>query len=125
MEKRRFSRIPFHAPVSMSSRGRTYRGEVENVSHGGMFVRTYDDLDSGEQVLVTVNFHEGDSQLTVTMPGTVARQTRDGVAVQSPYIDTHSLIQFEYMMASNSSHQERLMTDFIDYFTAQQERHLM
>ena len=125
MEKRKFSRIPFHAPVSVSSRGRTYAGEVENVCHGGMFIKTYGDFNSGELVLVSVNFNEGKSRLCVTMPGNVARQTSDGVALYSPHIDTHSLIHFEYMMASNSDKKDRLMTDFIDYVTAQQERQLM
>jgi Tfp pilus assembly protein PilZ len=124
MEKRKFSRVPFHAPVFVSSRGRTYLGEVENVSHGGMFVKTYGDFNSGEQVLVSVSFQEGNSQLSVTMPGKVARQTSDGVALHSPHIDTHSLIHFEYMLASNNK-PENLMTDFIDYVTSQQERHLL
>ena len=125
MEKRRFSRVPFHAPVFVSSRGKTYAGEVENVCHGGMFIKTYGDFNSGDQVLVSVNFHEGSSQLSVTMPGTVARQTSDGVALNSPHIDTHSLIHFEYMLSSNCNSQEQLMTDFIDYVASQQDRHLM
>ena len=125
MEKRKFSRVPFHAPVYVSSRGKTYAGEVENVCHGGMFVKTYGDFNSGEQILVSVNFQEGSSQLSVTMPGTVARQTSDGIALHSPHIDTHALIHFEYMLATNSDKREQLMTDFIDYVTSQQERHLL
>jgi len=125
MEKRKFSRVPFHASVYVSSRGKTYAGEVENVSHGGMFIKTYGDFNSGEQVIVSVNFQEGSSQLSVTMPGKVARQTSDGVALYSPHIDTHSLIHFEYLLASNGGKREQLMTDFIDYVTSQQERNLM
>lgn len=125
MEKRRFSRVPFSAPVFLSSRGRTYAGEVENVCHGGMFIKTYGDFSAGEQVLVSVNFNEGNSRLSVSMPGTVARQTSDGVALSSPHIDTHSLIHFEYMMESTSAKKDRLMADFIEYLTTQQDRHLM
>lgn len=122
MEKRQFTRIPFHAPVFVSGRGKTFAGEVENVCHGGMFIKTIGDFSRGEQVLVSVNFHEGPSALSVTLPGRVARQTDDGVALASPHIDTHSLIHFEYMLASNSSKRERLMEDFLEYVTSQQER---
>ncbi|GAM09618.1 pilZ domain protein [Geobacter sp. OR-1] len=125
MEKRKYSRVPFHAPVFVSSRGKTYAGEVENVCHGGMFVKTYGDFNAGDQVLVSVSFAEGSSQLSVTMPGKVARQTSDGVALHSPHIDTHSLIHLEYLMASNNNQREQLMTDFIDYVTSQQDRHLL
>jgi Tfp pilus assembly protein PilZ len=125
MEKRKYSRVPFHAPVFVSSRGRTYAGEVENVCHGGMFIKTYGDFSAGEQVLVSVSFIEGSSNLSVTMPGKVARQTSDGVALHSPHIDTHSLIHLEYLMASNNDKRDQLMTDFVDYVTSQQERRLL
>jgi Tfp pilus assembly protein PilZ len=125
MEKRQFSRVPFHAPVFVSSRGKTYTGEIENVCHGGMFVKTFGDFTSDDQVLVSVNLQEGKSRLSVTMPGKIARQTSDGVALHSPHIDTHSLIHFEYLLASTSNKQEQLMTEFIDYVTTQQDRHLM
>jgi Tfp pilus assembly protein PilZ len=125
VDKRSFSRISFHAPVYISSGGKTYAGEIENVCHGGMFVRTIANVADGDHVLVSVNFHEGSSQLSVTMPGEVARQTTDGVGLKSPHIDTHSLIRFEYMLASNVSKREHLMEDFIDYVTTQQERHLI
>lgn len=124
MEKRRFSRVPFHAPVFVTTKGKTYSGELENVCHGGMFVKTYGDFNSGDQVIVSVNFQEGSSQLSVTLPGKVARQTGDGVALHSPHIDTHSLIHFEYLLASNNQ-DEQLMTDFIDYVTTQQDRRLL
>ncbi|MBT0663891.1 PilZ domain-containing protein [Geobacter pelophilus] len=125
MEKRKYSRVPFHAPVFVSSRGRTYAGEVENVCHGGMFIKTYGDFSAGEQVLVSVSFIEGSSNLSVTMPGRVARQTSDGVALHSPHIDTHSLIHLEYLMASNNDKRDQLMTDFVDYVTSQQDRRLL
>ncbi len=125
MDKRKYSRVSFHAPVYISGRGKTYAGEVENVCHGGMFVKTYGDFESGDQVLVTVNFQEGSSKLSVTIPGCVARQASEGVALSSPHIDTHSLIHFEYLLASNNSRREQLMTDFIDYVTTEQERHML
>ena len=125
VDKRKFSRVSFHAPVYVSSKGRTYAGEVENVCHGGMFVKTVGDFTSGEQVLVSVNFLEGSSQLSVTMPGKVARLCSDGIGVHSPHIDTHSLIHFESLLASTSDNRERLVDDFIDYVTTQQERHLL
>ncbi len=125
MDKRKFTRVSFHAPVFISSKGKTYAGEVENVCHGGMFVKAIGDFKSGEQILISVNFHEGDSQLSVTMPGRVARLTNEGVGVHSPHIDTHSLIHFEYLLSSNYNKRERLVEDFIDYVSTQQERHLL
>lgn len=122
MEKRRFTRIPFHAPVFVSGRGKTFTGEVENVCHGGMFIKTVGDFSRGEQILVSVTFNEGSSKLSVTLPGSVARQTDDGVGLASPHIDTHDLIHFEYMLASNSNKRERLMEDFLEYVTSQQEQ---
>jgi hypothetical protein len=125
VEKRKFSRVSLHAPAYISGRGKTYAGEVDNVSHGGIFVKTFGDFATGEQVLVSVNFHEGDAKLSVTVPGKVARQTSDGVAVLSPHIDTHSLIHFEYLLATNIDKREKLMEDFIDYVSSQQERQLI
>jgi hypothetical protein len=90
-----------------------------------MFIKTYGDFSAGEQVLVSVSFIEGSSNLSVTMPGKVARQTSDGVALHSPHIDTHSLIHLEYLMASNNDKRDQLMTDFVDYVTSQQERRLL
>lgn len=125
VDKRKFSRITFHAPVYVSSKGMTYAGEVENVCHGGMFVKTVGDFINGEQVLVSVNFLEGSSKLSVTMPGRVARLSPEGIGVHSPHIDTHSLIHFESLLASTGNNRERLVEDFIDYVTTQQERHLL
>jgi hypothetical protein len=86
-----------------------------------MFVKTFGDFSSGEQVMVSVNFNEGNSKLSVTMPGKVARHTSDGVALNSPHIDTHSLIQFEYMLANNAHKREQLMADVLEYINVQQE----
>jgi hypothetical protein len=124
VEKRKFTRVPFNAPVFISSRGKTYAGEVENLCHGGMYVKTFGDFNSGDQVLVSVNFSEGKSRLSVTLPSKVARQSTDGVALNSPFIDTHSLIHYEYLMATNTGGGEQLMAEFFDYVTSQQERHL-
>lgn len=125
MDKRKYSRVPFHAPVYISCNGMTYAGEVDNVSHGGMFVKTYGDFNSGEQVLVSINLQEGNSRLSVTIPGRIARQAVDGVALHSPHIDTHSLIHFEYLLASNNSSKEQLMVDFLEFVSTEQERNLL
>lgn len=120
MEKRKYTRIPFHAPVFINSDDKTVYGEVRNISHKGMYVQTGGEFRENEQVLVSVYFLEGPTTISITVPGTIVRLGGGGMGLSSPHIDAHTFIHFEYLIANDRGKPQQLMDDFYEYVDIQQ-----
>lgn len=59
-ERRRHVRVPWHMAVVVYGERRFVAGTVFDLSEGGCFVTTYDLLDDGERVELTLGFSDGD-----------------------------------------------------------------
>jgi Tfp pilus assembly protein PilZ len=120
MSKRSFSRLPFTHPVHVNSSDSLYRGIIENVSHGGMFIKSNTCLSKGETVLVKIDYRKGQSKISIEFPGQIVRKSPQGVGIKSTHIDSHMIIQLKEIIASSQDTGEPLLVDVIGCIDHQQ-----
>jgi type IV pilus assembly protein PilZ len=79
---RRYSRVPFHAPVTFTAKGseETSEGECRDLSLGGMFIETTTPRPFGSEVVVHVSV-PGEAKPYV-LPGVVRWVRGGGMGVQ-------------------------------------------
>lgn len=121
MTRRSFSRIPFDHPVRVESSDSPYKGTIENVSHGGMFIKSNTCLSKGDTVLVKIDYRKGSLRIAIEFPGLIVRKTPKGVGIQSDHIDSHMIIQLREIIAGSKDAGEPLIVDVVSCIDHQQE----
>jgi PilZ domain len=118
MERRTSGRVEFIAPTSIEESS-AYRpggyGKVVNISNSGAFIKTSESYALNDEVVVSIHLITGDATLSVTMPGTVARITEEGIGFHSPHLDVSSLLYFDDLMHSNKADTNQVQNDFFSY----------
>lgn len=92
MKKRQFERVDCRTTALITCQGRSFRGEVENLSLKGLFVRTDQKIDLNETVQVTVYFNGDSGDLSFAIDGKVVRCDEQGIGLSFQKIDTKSLV---------------------------------
>lgn len=118
MDKRKYRRIDFHAPVVISQDGQTVAGEVENLSNRGLLVKAKGDFRRDDSTLVSIEFSDGKSSLSVTVPGEIARLTDGGVAIHSPHIAIYPILHLEHLFIYHKGKPKQLTEDFCEYISS-------
>lgn len=77
---RKHPRKEFVIPIKYQTEGRTYEAVTENVSSGGVFIRTKDPVAVGQQVKVEIPIKKKGT--IAKLSGTVTRATRQGFGVK-------------------------------------------
>lgn len=78
MEKREYIRKDSKSLVDFATRGWTYLRSIDNISAGGMFIRTRDIIEPGEELYMRFSL-EGKRH---DLKGTVARTAANGIGVR-------------------------------------------
>lgn len=78
MEKREHMRKNTKSLVDFATRGWTYLRSIENISAGGMFIRTRDIIEPGEELSMRFSL-EGERR---DQKGKVARTAANGIGVR-------------------------------------------
>lgn len=89
--KRRHERTECQTEAEIRYGGTTIKGEVENLSLKGLFVRTDEKIDVDEQVEIAVYFHGLNSELSFSLQATVVRVADNGLGFNFQKIDIDSL----------------------------------
>ncbi|KAF0221314.1 MAG: type IV pilus assembly [Geobacteraceae bacterium] len=115
MEKRKFSRVDFNLKAFVSYRNLSIKGEVENLSLKGMFVRTGEKLQSGDMVETTIYLTGTANPLdiSVNIKGTVVRTEGNGVVLQFKEMDLDSFAQLKNIIAYNDGNADKVMDEFV------------
>ena len=92
MKKRQFERVDCRTTALITYQGRAFRGEVENLSLKGLFVKTDQKIDLNETVQVTVYFNGDSGDLSFGIEGKVVRCDEQGIGLSFQKIDTKSLV---------------------------------
>lgn len=95
MEKRKFERVEIRTEAMVRYGDTSFRGEVENLSLKGLFVRTDRRIPLHEKVDVTMYFHGTSSELSVSLEAAVVRVTDEGIGLHFRKIDIDSLLRSE------------------------------
>lgn len=91
-ESRAHDRVDCKTEALIETKGIKIRGEVENLSLKGLFVRTKSQLPLDETAKVTVFFNGESAHLSFSMDARVARVDSDGIGLTFKRIDVNSLL---------------------------------
>ena len=81
MERRRVTRIPFAAVTKIVHGLKTYEGEIDNLSIGGVFIKTNENIALESQVSIIL--YLGSRRIEpIDIKGIVKRNEHRGVAVK-------------------------------------------
>lgn len=74
------ARKSFSGDISFSVQGEYYRGTSEDISSGGMFIKTDDEFSVGQVAIVTIPF--SNKKKYVKVPAEIVRIKEDGIGVK-------------------------------------------
>ncbi|GLI38177.1 PilZ domain-containing protein [Geobacter hydrogenophilus] len=113
MEKRKFERVDLRTEAVVRHRDLTFRGEVENLSLKGLFVRTDQKIPLHEKVDVAMFFHGSSSELSFSLEANVVRATDDGIGLNFRKIDIDSLVRSDVL--SSAGDRQQVIEEFYGY----------
>ncbi|NLP37780.1 MAG: PilZ domain-containing protein [Firmicutes bacterium] len=112
MEKRRFSRVPFHIQVEIDTGEIKFTGEVKDLSLKGMFIISEHILPLDKQVSIKIYLTGTNAKLVITLEGKVIRKATDGFAVYFDAIDLDSFILLKNIIDYNSADPEKIWAEY-------------
>jgi len=117
MEKRNTIRVPFHVRSVVKHKERIIEGEVENLSTGGMLLKTSDEIAPGDPVSVSIFLYGSSSHLALNIMGTVVRHTGASVAIKFTELDLDSFIHLRNIVSRNAFDEEKVIREFREFNT--------
>lgn len=114
VEKRKFERVDLRTEAVVRHRDVTFRGEVENLSLKGLFVRTDQKVPLHDKVDVAMFFHGSTSELSFSLEANVVRTTEEGIGLNFRKIDIDSLVRSDVAAAAGSDRQQ-VIEEFYGY----------
>lgn len=93
-------------------RHKSFRGEVQNISLNGMFIRTGEKIAAGEIVEVMVSLTGDSSCLSINLEGVVLRTGEEGIALQYREVDLDAFIHLRNIVSYNLDDSEKVMEEF-------------
>ena len=92
MNNRQHDRVECKALALVRAGNVTIRGEVENLSLKGLFVKTCSRIPMNETVDVKLYFLGDSARLSFSLEGKVVRVTEEGIGLSFKRIDVDSLV---------------------------------
>lgn len=121
MEKRKFERVDFKTEAVIRHRGVAFKGEVENLSLKGLFIRTDHQIPLDEQVDVTMFFYGSSSELSFSLEANVARITNDGLGLNFRRLDVDSLVRSEQLVTTSDGDRQQVIEEFYGFVEDNEE----
>ncbi|RNC68153.1 MAG: PilZ domain-containing protein [Desulfuromonadales bacterium] len=121
MEKRKFERVDLRTEAVICHRGVTFKGEVENLSLKGLFVRTDKKVPLNEQVDVSMFFYGSASELSFSLEASVVRATDEGIGLNFRKIDIDSLVGSDMTVTSSGSDRKHVIEEFYGFLEKNDE----
>lgn len=115
MEKRKFERVDLKTEAIIRHRGVTFKGEVENLSLKGLFVKTDQKIALSEEVDVSMFFYGSESELSFSLEAVVVRVTDEGIGLNFRKIDIDSLVSSELTVTTAGSDRAHVIEEFYGY----------
>jgi len=106
---RKFERVDCRTEALITYDDKSIKGEVENLSLKGFFVKTDQKIELNQPVGITVYFNSESGQMSFSVQGNVVRVTDDGIGVNYQKIDLDSLV---HTMNCPTTVSEKELCDF-------------
>ena len=118
MERRGADRVAFAAPITIGDSTRIRcggYGKLVNIGNHGAFIKVAGEYAVSDQLTISIHLVSASAVLSVTLPGTVARTTSEGIGFHSPHLDMSLLLDFEDLLQDSHGSPRRLKEDFFEY----------
>jgi len=107
--KRKNSRVPFRATVSLDFPGRSHAEcETVDLSLKGVFVIGPAGHKPGERCRISLQLSGSTSHLTLQIKGTIVRVEKNGLALHFEEMDLDSFFHLKNILAYNSGNPDKL-----------------
>lgn len=117
MDKRTFSRVDACMEAIIRHGERILRGEVENTSLKGMFIRTAEKLAKGDEVEVTLRPPQENAGPLLTCRGSVVRVKPRGVAVEVHDMGKQAFAQWREIVRRHSQEPDKIEEELRGFIT--------
>ena len=114
MEKRNSARVAFQVHAVVKIKDTEIEGDVDNLSTGGMFFKTAEELTINDTVDITIYLHGSSSRLALDMTGKIVRNIDTGVAIKFTELDLDSFIHLRNIVSRNTL-DEKIIQEFQNY----------
>ncbi len=114
MEEREETRVPFHIKAVMNFNETELSGEVENLSTGGMLIRTEGKAPVDSVVELTLLQTGTTTELKLNLLGRVIRSDNTGTAIHFVELDLDAYIHLKNIVAYNSTDSGSILREFED-----------
>jgi hypothetical protein len=111
-ERRKCRRANCQVAAFIRSDGEKAPCTIVNISDSGAFVESHRILVLGQPVELIISFGEGATELSMTLPGKVARICGNGIGLASPHMDATLLLQLDLMFECDKGDPRQFVTDF-------------
>lgn len=112
MEERGEKRVPFHIHAVINFNNTELSGEVENLSTGGMLIRTGEKAPVDSVVEITVKLTGTTTKLKLNLLGRVIRSDGKGIALHFLELDLDAYIHLKNIVAYNSTDNGAILREF-------------
>jgi Tfp pilus assembly protein PilZ len=115
-ERRKFRRLDFQAKAFLVYCNDKAPCTIRNISNTGAFVDTNRMYEKGDEIELLISFTKGTSELSLRIPGKIARIAGMGVGFTSPHMNINQILQLELMLDSNQENPKELVSAFCKFF---------
>ena len=112
MDKRTVARIPLKTKALVRHGGTTIIGAIQDLSLGGIFLKSSKTLKTKEPVKVEILFSGTSSQLSIILDGVVTRNTPKTMAINFQNMDTDSFFHLRNLISYTTDDISKVKAEF-------------
>lgn len=121
MDKREFTRIAFRSEAEVKCGDKDIKGEIENLSLTGAFVKTTCLAPLGKPLQIRIQLSGASSELSVTLKGKLVRQDPRGFAVEFTEMALDSFFHLRTIIAAANIDEASMRTEYASAIRDQQD----
>ena len=115
MEKRQFTRIDFGIKALVKYYDTAFRGEVENLSLHGIFIKTDHSMEVGTQAEIVIGLTSIEPEIVIQISATAVRIGDGGIGFQFARIDVESFSHLRSIISYRKGDADMVMDEFVDF----------
>ena len=115
MDKRRFTRVDFTINALVKYDETSFRGEVDNLSLHGIFIKTDRDVPLGTQADIIICLTEMQPEIVISLTAKAIRSVAGGVGFQFDRIDVESFSHLRSIISYRKGDADTIMNEFAEF----------
>ena len=113
IEQRRSRRIESHLPAAIVHNNAVYSAQLCNLSNCGAYLKTHIQYYLNQHIDLSIYLRDGNTTLSLTVPGKVVRSDSNGIGVYSPQLDVSMLIRLEGHLSFHKGNFEQITSELV------------